>query len=160
MFGDALNVRTFLTASLPFPSIFPRYREQNYFLLPYQKIFHSSFPSFFPISLKYYFLLFTFFFFIHLFSSLSPCLIFSVLTQTLSHRNHHQPTRISAFHAAEPSTKPYAVGIGSVLSGWVFRHRNRWASRLLLFRRAFLLCPVRPLRLIPGVPQVRLSRLI
>jgi hypothetical protein len=29
------------------------------------------------------------------------------------------------------------VGIGSVLSGWVFRHRNRWVSRLLLFRRAF-----------------------
>jgi hypothetical protein len=28
-------------------------------LLPYQKTPHSSFPSFFPISLKYYFVTFT-----------------------------------------------------------------------------------------------------
>jgi hypothetical protein len=69
---DLTPLRAFLAASFPFPSIFPRYREQNYFLLPYQKILHSSFPSFFPISLKYYFLLFTFFFFYSsLFFSLS-----------------------------------------------------------------------------------------
>jgi hypothetical protein len=46
-------LRAFLAASLPFPSIFPTCKEQNYFLLPYEKIPHNSFSLPFPISLKY-----------------------------------------------------------------------------------------------------------
>jgi hypothetical protein len=40
-----------------FPTIFPKYKEQNYFLLPYQKTFYSSFPSFFLISFPSFFLI-------------------------------------------------------------------------------------------------------
>jgi hypothetical protein len=58
-------IRAFLAASLPFPSIFPKCREQNYFLLLYQKKFYNSFPIIFPISIKYYFLItFSLYFFI------------------------------------------------------------------------------------------------
>jgi hypothetical protein len=45
--------RAFIAASLPFPSIFPKCREQNYFLVPYEKIPHNSFLLPFHISLKY-----------------------------------------------------------------------------------------------------------
>jgi hypothetical protein len=55
--GNAL--RTLAADTQPFS----KFREQNYFLLPYLKIFHNSFPYFFSKPSKYYFFTFTLFFF-------------------------------------------------------------------------------------------------
>jgi hypothetical protein len=38
--------------------LFPTFNDSNYFLLPYVKIHYNNFPKYFPISLKYYFLLY------------------------------------------------------------------------------------------------------
>jgi hypothetical protein len=39
-----LNGHLSQSTSSRFPTIFPKFREQNYFLLPYKKIFHNRFP--------------------------------------------------------------------------------------------------------------------
>jgi predicted membrane metal-binding protein len=41
--------------------MFYTFKDSNYFLLLYVKIHHNSFPSLFPISLKYYFYFYFFF---------------------------------------------------------------------------------------------------
>ena len=43
--------------------LFSTFKDLNYFLLPYVKIHHNSFPKCFSISLKYYYFLFYFFYF-------------------------------------------------------------------------------------------------
>jgi hypothetical protein len=72
--GSPTGLRAFLAASLPFPTIFPMYREQKHFLLPNQKNSHSSFLLLFPISIKYYFLIFIYYFLLFFFV-LSCCLL-------------------------------------------------------------------------------------